>query len=193
MELLVKNMVCNRCIRVVKDELQNLGITVNNIELGRVDTLEELGESTIAIVRQTLFDNGFELIDNRKHALVDAIKKILIEEVQYLKGNKPDNMNYSEFLSQKMGYEYSYLSHLFSQETDQTIEQYIIALRIEKAKELLSYNELKVSEIAWILGYSSVAHLSGQFKKVTGQSPAAYKESKIEDRIPLDLLGNIKS
>jgi len=189
MELLIKNMVCDRCIRVVKEELEKVGAQVGNVELGKVSLPGEPDEALLNLIRKALEENGFELIDDKRLALVDHIRKLIIEEVQHLKGNKPDHMNFSDYLSRKTGYEYSYLSHLFSGETGQTIEQYIIAQRIEKVKEWLSYNELSISEIAWRLGYSSVAHLSNQFKKVTGLSPAAYKSSAEKNRIPLDRIG----
>lgn len=189
MELLVKNMVCDRCIRTVREELEKLGVQVNEIELGRVGIDGEPGEELKQTIRTILTQNGFELIDDKKTALVDHIRKLVIEEVQYLKGNKPDHMNFSEYLSQKTGYDYSYISHLFSSETDQTIEQYIIAQRIEKVKEWLSYNEMTISEIAWKLGYSSVAHLSNQFKKATGMTPAAYKNGGSLPRVALDKVG----
>lgn len=182
-------MVCDRCIRVVREELEKTGITVNRIELGNVETGQELQPEALEHVRTVLLANGFELIDDKRTALVDFLRKLIIAEVQYLKKNKPDSMNFSEYLAQRTGYEYSYLSHLFSSETGQTIEQYIIAQRIEKVKEWLSYNELSITEIAWRLGYSSAAHLSNQFKKVTGKSPAVYKQEAGKERIPLDKVG----
>lgn len=190
MELLIKNMVCDRCIRTVREALEKAGEQVMHADLGRVAINNEPDEQRLQELARLLEANGFELIGDRKEALVDYMKTLVIEEVQHLKGRKPEGMNFSEFLAQKTGYEYSYISHLFSSETGQTLEQYIIAQRIEKAKEWLSYNELSVSEIAWKLGYSSVAHLSNQFKKVTGLSPAAFKNSKEMRRIPLDKVGN---
>ena len=132
--------------------------------------------------------NGFELLDDRKLAIVEHIKKLIIEEVQYLKGHKPAQQNFSDYLSEKIGYDYSYLSTLFSSETGQTIEQYIIAQKIEKVKEWLSYNELTLSEMAWRLSYSSTAHLGNQFKKVTGMTPGEFKKSTLA-RINLDKVG----
>ncbi len=193
MELLVKNMVCDRCIRTVREELEKTGLKVSEIELGRVVIDGEPDEKLMETIRTILTRNGFELIDDKKAALVDHIRKLIIEEVQHLKGNKPEHMNFSEYLAQKIGYDYSYISHLFSSETDQTIEQYIIAQRIEKVKEWLSYNEMTISEIAWKLGYSSVAHLSNQFKKATGMTPAAYKSGGSLPRIALDKVGKRES
>lgn len=191
MELLIKNMVCDRCIRTVREELERSGQEVVRIELGRAEILPDPDDARLAEIRQTLENHGFELLDDKKAALVDQIRKLVIEEVQHLKGNKPENMNFSEYLAQKTGYDYSYVSHLFSSETGQTVEQYIIAQRIEKIKEWLSYNELSVSEIAWRLGYSSVAHLSNQFKKATGMTPAAFRKEGNQSRIPLDKVGKI--
>ncbi len=189
MELLIKNMVCDRCIRTVREELERSGEQVTGIELGRAEIKGEPDQERLENIRRVLTENGFELIDDKKTALVDYILKLIIEEIQQLKGYKPENMNFSEYLAQKTGYDYSYISHLFSSETGQTIEQYIIAQRIEKVKEWLYYNELTGSEIAWKLGYSSVAHLSNQFKKLTGMTPATYKNNKELARIPLDKVG----
>jgi len=189
MELLIKNMVCDRCIRTVREELEKSGEKVLAVELGKAVIENEPAPEQLERIRLVLEANGFELIDDRKSALVDFIRKLIIEEVQHLKGNKPEHVNFSEFLAQKTGYDYSYISNLFSSETGQTIEQYIIAQRVEKIKEWLSYGELSISEIAWRLGYSSVAHLSNQFKKATGMSPAAYRNSKNIARIPLDKVG----
>lgn len=189
MELLVKNMVCDRCIRTVREELEKSGEKVRSIELGKVEIENEPDEKRLEELRQLFLANGFELIDDKKTALVDHIRKLIIEEVQYLKGNKPEHMNFSDYLSQKTGYDYSYLSNLFSNETGQTIEQYIIAQRVEKIKEWLSYGELTISEIAWRLGYSSMGHLSNQFKKMTGMTPAQYRHTQKLPRIPLDKVG----
>lgn len=191
MKLLIKNMVCDRCKRVVIEELAKLEIAVTQVELGRVETADELSTEQLSQVKATMEHNGFELLDDRKEALVEHIRNLVIEEVQYLKGNKPASMNFSDYLSQKTGYEYSYLSNLFSAETSQTIEQYIIAQKIEKIKEWLSYNELTLSEIAWRLSYSSTAHLSNQFKKITGITPGEFKKGSIIKRKPLDTVGNI--
>lgn len=189
MELLIKNMVCDRCIRTVREELERAGDEVVRIELGRVEIQPAPDEKRLAEIKVLLEQNGFELIDDKKTALVDYVKKLIIEEIQHLKGQKPEGMNFSDYLAQKTGYDYSYVSHLFSSETGQTIEQYIIAQRIEKVKEWLSYNELSVSEIAWRLGYSSLAHLSNQFKKSTGLTPATYRSLKNKPRTPLDKVG----
>lgn len=179
-------MVCDRCKKVVKEELEKTGLTVLQIDLGEVEILQEPDTDQLRSIENVLQQNGFELLSNKKVTLVESIKKLIIEEVQHLRGNKPTHMNFSDYLAAKSGYEYSYISHLFSSETGMTLEQFLIAQRIEKVKEWLSYDELSVSEIAWRLGYSSTAHLSNQFKKVTGLTPGAYKTTQIKDRTSLD-------
>jgi len=192
MRLYIKNMVCDRCIKVVREELNKIDIRLKHIELGEVDTESELDEAKILEVKHILETNGFELLDDKRATLVENIRTLIIEEVQYLKGHKPASLNFSDYLSQKTGYEYSYLSNLFSSETGQTIEQYIIAQKVEKVKEWLSYNELSLSEMAWRLSYSSAAHLSNQFKKVTGLTPGEFKKTNTLPRKTLDRVGEIK-
>jgi AraC family transcriptional regulator len=188
MKLHIKNMVCDRCKRVVREELEGMGIELTLVELGEVETVTEIDASKLKEVKSVLESNGFELLDDRKLALVEHIRTLVIEEVQNLKGHKPAQMNFSDYLSEKIGYEYSYLSNLFSSETGQTIEQYIIAQKVEKVKEWLSYNELTLSEIAWRLSYSSTAHLSNQFKKVMGMTPGEFKKTSL-NRKSLDKVG----
>lgn len=189
MRLHIKNMVCDRCKRVVQEEMAKLGIGLTSIELGEVETDTEPDTGKLKEIRETLERNGFALLDDKKDALVEHIRTLIIEEVQYLKGNKPNQMNFSDYLAMKTGYEYSYISNLFSTETGQPIEQYIIAQKVEKVKEWLSYNELSLSEMAWRLSYSSAAHLSNQFKKVTGITPGAFKKSNTVARKTLDQVG----
>jgi AraC family transcriptional regulator len=185
-------MVCDRCIKVVREELDKLGIGLTHIELGEAETESEPDIEKLIQVKTMLEANGFELLDDKRAALAENIKTLIIEEVQYLKGHKPAAVNFSDYLSQKTGYEYSYLSTLFSSETGQTIEQYIIAQKIEKVKEWLSYNELSLSEMAWRLSYSSAAHLSNQFKKVTGLTPGEFKKGNTLRRKTLDRVGEKK-
>lgn len=182
-------MVCDRCKRVVKEELEKLDIVLSRVELGEVETMEKLSEETITRVKSILQENGFELLDDKKATIAEYIKTLVIEEVQFFKGSKPESINFSDYLSEKTGYDYSYLSNLFSAETGQTIEQFIIAQKIEKVKEWLSYNELTISEMAWRLSYSSAAHLSNQFKKVTGVTPGEYKKHHTQTRKALDKVG----
>lgn len=193
MRLFIKNMVCDRCIKVVREELDKIGVTLNHIELGEVNTETAPDAAKLKEVRQILEANGFELLDDKRATLVENIKTLVIEEVQYLKGHKPAALNFSDYLAQKTGYEYSYLSNLFSSETGHTIEQYIIAQKVEKVKEWLSYNELSLSEMAWRLSYSSSAHLSNQFKKVTGLTPGEFKKNNTIPRRTLDSVGASKT
>ncbi|WP_025763317.1 helix-turn-helix domain-containing protein [Dyadobacter tibetensis] len=189
MKLHIKNMVCDRCKKVIKEEFTKLNITATILQLGEIETDRELEPEEISAVRAMLETNGFELLEDKKKTLIEQIKTLLIEEIQYLKGHKPESVNYSDYLAQKTGYDYAYLSSLFSAEVGQTIEHYIISQKIEKTKEWLSYNELTLSEIAWRLQYSSTAHLSNQFKKITGMTPGAFKKSRVQDRKTLDKVG----
>ena len=177
MTLTIRNMVCDRCKRVVREELEKLGLSVNRVELGEVDVDVLPADVTLNSVRQTLQTNGFDLVDDKKQALVEHVKVLLISEIQQLKGNRLSTENYSTFLERKLGYEYSYISSLFSATEGFTLEKYIIALKIEKVKEWLRYDELTLSEMAWRLKYSSVQHLSNQFRQVTGQTPGQFRKA----------------
>lgn len=177
-------MVCNRCIAVVRSEFEKLGYTDFVVIMGEVDVPDDLSASQIEKVREKLGTHGFEIIDDKKSKLIEKIKTAVIDQVQNT-NNRP-KINYSELISAKLGRDYSYLSNLFSEIEGITIEQYIILQKIEKVKELLVYDELSLSEISDILGYSSVAHLSNQFKKVTGLTPSHFKTVKENKRISLD-------
>jgi AraC family transcriptional regulator len=183
--LYIKNMVCNRCIRVVDEEMTKAGYTLGSIELGRVE-LQHKGKSIdLEKIAQLLKDNGFELIEDKKRQLVDAVKTTVISRIHH-EGGGDEKIIWSELLSEKLPYDYKYLSQLFSSLEGITIEQYIIQQKIEKVKELIVYNDLSLSEIAWQLGYSSVGHLSNQFKKVTGMSPRAFRDLGLSHRKTLD-------
>ncbi|MFD2573098.1 AraC family transcriptional regulator [Spirosoma soli] len=186
MTLTIRNMVCDRCKRVVREELEKLGLTVNRVELGEVDVDQLPSAISLEAVRETLQANGFDLVEDRKQSLVEYMKILIINEIQHLKGERLATENYSAFLERKLGYEYSYLSGLFSASEGHTLEKYIIALKIEKVKEWLRYDELTLSEIAWRLGYSSVQHLSNQFRQVTGQTPGQFRKATQVERRPLD-------
>ncbi|QJW90459.1 AraC family transcriptional regulator [Spirosoma taeanense] len=188
MTFIIRNMVCDRCKRVVREELESLGLTVNRVELGEVDVNELPPTVTLDAIRQALQANGFDLVDDRKQSLVEHMKVLLINEIQHLKSERLASENFSSFLERKLGYEYSYLSGLFSASEGQTVEKYIIALKIEKVKEWLRYDELTLTEIAWRLGYSSVQHLSNQFRQVTGQTPGQFRKADRADRRSLDAL-----
>ena len=181
----IKNMVCNRCIKVVKDELTKMAFTIESIELGEVRLKESPDQKGMGNISQVLSENGFELIDDRKGKLINRIKTLIIEFIHYDR-EKPRYVNLSDFLAKEIGHDYSYISHLFSSVEGVTIEKYLILQKIEKVKELLAYNELSLNEISYLLGYSSVQHLSNQFKKVTGLRPSHFKEIGKNRRKPLD-------
>lgn len=177
-------MVCDRCKMVVKAELEKLGYTVNKVELGEVELKQEPSQESIISIDSALNNVGFSLIGDRKSQLIEKIKTLIIELIQNL--NSDPKINLSNYLTQHLHHDYSFLSNLFSSIEGITIEHYFIAQRIEKVKELLVYDELTLSEIAYKLNYSSVAHLSGQFKKVTGLPPTHFKNVRWQKRKPLD-------
>ena len=184
--LYIKNMVCPRCIKVVKDELTNIGLKVKSVELGEATIETNNKPVNLDEIRNILEANGFELLDDKQGKLVEKIKTLIIEKIQATQPGEIEKFNFSKYLSENLNVTYQYLSHLFSSLEDTTIEKYIIHQKIEKVKELLVYDELTLSEIAFNLGYSSVQHLSSQFKKVTGFTPSHYKNLKNKKRIPLD-------
>ncbi len=177
-------MVCNRCIAAVKNLLEEQELHYTSVQLGEVELQKELTEKQISMIKERLEQSGFELLDNSKRKLIEQIKIIIIENVHHGKGD--GRYNLSEQLTVKLHKDYSYLSHLFSQVEGTTIEKYLINQKIEKAKELLVYNEASLSEIAFQLGYSSVAHLSAQFKKITGLTPTYFKTMGGNRRKTLD-------
>jgi len=181
----IKNMVCNRCIKVVQDEISGLGFTIKTIELGEVIINEKLSESDLGKITKVLIENGFELIDDKKSQTINRIKTLIIEYIHHDR-EKPEHVNLSDFLAKEIGHDYSYLSNLFSSVEGITIEKYLINQKIEKVKELLVYDELTLSEISYQLGYSSVQHLSNQFKKITGLTPSHFRTIKNRKRNPLD-------
>lgn len=186
--LYIKNMVCDRCKLVVRQELERLGLQPVKLTLGEVTLAgDDIPSEKLRQLDLSLANLGFERIDDRKARLIEAIKSKVIEMIHH--GDPGSRkFNWSDILSDSLHYEYNYLSNLFSSVEGITLEQYIIRQKIEKVKELLFYDELNLSEIAHKLGYSSVAHLSGQFKKVTGFTPSALKRSRQidESRKPLD-------
>lgn len=182
----IKNMVCNRCIKVVREELEKLGIVIKNISLGEVEISKTLSQSLIEKVKIVLHNNGFELIEDKKAKIIEAIKKTIIELIHNRGYDDNQKKNLFFLITDKIGLDYHYLSTLFSSQESITIEQYIILQKIERAKELLKYGELTLSEIAYELNYSSVQHLSNQFKKVTGFSATDFKNLTQNTRTPLD-------
>jgi len=178
-------MVCNRCIMVVDQELRKIGLKVLGVTLGEVNLDEdELTADQLKKIDQALTPLGFERLDDRRSKLIEGIKSNVI---QHIHGQKSDQrFNWSKILSDAFHYDYNYLSNLFSSTEGITIEQFIIRQKIERVKELLFYDELTLSQIASELGYSSVAHLSAQFKKVTGLTPTDLKKTRQPGRKPLD-------
>ena len=176
MKLLIKNMVSLRCKMIVKSELEKLGLHFTIVELGEVAISEKLTIKKQQELSAALARYGLELMEDKKSILIEKIKNIVVEMIHY--SDEPPTINFSNFLSEKLGYDYNYLSNLFSEVKGTTIEHYIISHKIEKAKELLIYNELTLTEIAYKLHYSSVAHLSNQFKKVTGLTPTFFKNMR---------------
>ena len=179
-------MVCPRCIEVVHQIFKDLEIEVIDVQLGKVSTQYELSTDQKEKLRIHLAEKGFELLDDKESRIINQIKAIIIEQVHHQE--QPIDKNFSTLLSEKLHYDYAHLSRLFSAVEGKTIERYIMTQKIEKVKELLTYNELSLSEIAYDMGYSSTAHLSGQFKKVTGMSPTAFKKLHQQPRTPLDQL-----
>lgn len=173
-------MVCQRCIAAVKRELEQLNLFPLQIALGEVDLAERPTDEQLASLKQQLITLGFELIDDKKSRIIEQIKTLLIKLVHH--NGDPIAVNLSDYISAKLHYDYSYLSNLFSEVESTTIEKYFILQKIEKAKELLVYDELSLSQIADELGYSSVAYLSAQFKKITGFTPTYYKTLKEHKR-----------
>lgn len=169
-------MVSLRCKMFVKSELIKLGIKYTTIDLGYVETEDELSSEQLEAFKKGLANGGLELLDNKKNIIVEKIKSIIVEMVHY--SDELPTSNNSDYISEKLGYDYTYLSNTFSEVKGITIQQYIILHKIERVKELLLYDELSLTEIAYKLHYSSVAHLSNQFKKVTGLTPTYFKTLK---------------
>ncbi|CAM3855276.1 AraC family transcriptional regulator [Pontibacter korlensis] len=178
-------MVCDRCKRVVAEELQKLGYAVLQVGLGEAEIATESDDVDMEQLRDVLENNGFELLDDRKTQLIEKVKLAIIELIHQA-GEQDLHINTSDYIAEKVGLDYNYISSLFSSFEGITIEKYLILQRVERVKELLVYDELSLKEIAYKLGYSSVAHLSSQFKKVTGLTPSHFKQVKSAKRKTLD-------
>lgn len=176
MKLYIKYMVSLRCKMMVKEELKKLGIHYVIVDLGMVEILEDITQEQHDILKINLLKSGLELLDNKRSILIEKIKGVIVEMIHY--SDEVPRVNYSDFISEKLGYDYTYLSNIFSEVKGITIQQFIIIHKIERVKELLLYDELNLTEIAYLMHYSSVAHLSNQFKKITGLSPSFYKTLK---------------
>ena len=186
MNLYIKNMVCNRCIMVVKQELETLGLQPLHVTMGEAELKKQPTAKQMQQLNSRLLQLGFEILDDQKQKQIEKIKSLLIKKVQ--SGQVEEHFSISAFLSNALHKDYSYISRLFSEVEGTTVEQYFILQKIEKVKELLVYGEENLSEISYRLGYSSVAHLSAQFKKITGFTPSQFKKLGSTQRKPLDAL-----
>jgi len=184
MKLFIKYMVSLRCKLLVRDELEKIGVLPLKVELGEVIISGDMNTEQLEQLKTSLLKSGLELMDDKKAILIEKIKAIIIEMVHY--SEEMPKVNFSDYLSQNLNYDYTYLAGQFSQVTGVTIEHYIIAHKIERVKELLIYDELSLTEISYLLNYSSVAHLSNQFKKVTGLTPSFFKQLKQKRRNTLN-------
>ncbi|RYY82632.1 MAG: AraC family transcriptional regulator [Chitinophagaceae bacterium] len=184
MKLMIKNMVCPRCVMSVEQILEQHGMQASSVRLGEVDLLSDPAPEMLRLFSDALAKVGFELLDDQKKQLIDRLKTLLLEKVQ--SGGIEEHFSMSKYLTAAIHKDYSNLSRLFSEVEGVTLEQYFILQKIEKAKELLIYGEHTLSEIAWQLGYSSTQHLSSQFKKVTGMTPSQFKDRGTSLRRSLD-------
>lgn len=176
MQLYIKYMVSLRCKMVVKEELKKLGLHYATVDLGVVELQDSITPELRTQLKKNLLRSGLELLDDKRAILIDKIKNVIIEMIHY--SDELPDVNYSDYISEKLGYDYTYLANIFSEVKGITIQHFIIIHKIERVKELLLYDELNLTEISYRLHYSSVAHLSNQFKKITGLSPSFYKRLK---------------
>jgi len=177
-------MVSIRCKMLVKSELEKLGLAYKSVELGEVELEENITPEQWNVLNINLKRSGIELMEDKKSILIEKIKKVIIELVHY--SDEPLDINFSQYLSQKLNHDYTYLANLFSETLGITIEHFLIVHKIERVKELLIYDELNITEIAWKMHYSSVAHLSNQFKKMTGLTPTFFKKLRDKKRDNLE-------
>jgi len=181
-------MVSLRCKMMVKEELKKLGLHYVIVDLGMVEILEDITEEQRKLLKTSLLLSGLELLDDKKSILIERIKGLIIEMIHY--SEEVPKVNFSDYLSEKLQYDYTYLANIFMEVKGITIQQFIILNKIERVKELLLYDELNLTEISYKLHYSSVAHLSNQFKKITGLSPSFYKQLKEKRKENLENIGN---
>ena len=183
MRIHIKNIVCDRCIKVINDLFLRSNIPLDNVAMGHVDTLRDLSENEMQLLNDELVRLGFEILKDKNEQLIDQAKNLIIEQAR--KDEAPA-IKLSVLLSDELDVDYKALSQLFSKNENKTIEKYYLAQRAEYIKELIDYNELTISEIAYKLGYSSVAHLSAQFKQTTGMTPTQYKNDATSNRRSID-------
>ena len=180
-------MVSNRCKMAVKEELKKLGLHFIVVELGEVEIMEKISAEQRVLLQEGLVNSGLELMDDRRSVLIERIKNVIVDMVHH--SDEEIRVNFPHYLSEKLNHDYTYLANLFSEVQGTTIEQFIIAHKIERIKELIIYGELNITEIAWKMNYSSVAHLSNQFKKMTGLTPSHFKKLKDKRRSPIEEIG----
>lgn len=188
MKLYIKYMVSNRCKMAVKDELQKLGLHFVIVDLGEIDIMEDILPEQREKLKAALLLSGLELMDDKRAVLIEKVKNVIIEMIHH--ADELPKTNYSDFIADKLNFDYTYLSNMFSEVKGITIQQFIIIHKIERIKELILYGELNLTEISYKLNYSSVAHLSNQFKKITGLSPSHFKQLKDKKRNPIEEIGN---
>ena len=188
MKLFIKYMVSQRCKMVVKDELKKMGLHYMVVYLGEVEIMETLQDSQWQTLKEALMVSGLELMDDKRTILIEKIIHVIMEMIHV--SEELPIVNYSKHISDKLNYDYTYLSNLFTEIKGITIQQFIILHKVEKIKELIIYDEFNITEIAWKMNYSSVAHLSNQFKKITGFSPTHFKQLKQKRRTPIEEIGN---
>jgi AraC-like DNA-binding protein len=188
LKLYIKYMVSVRCKMAVKEELKKLGLHFIVVDLGEVEIMETISLAKREELRAALLGSGLELMDDKRAVLIEKIKNAIIEMVHHTE--EIIKINFSDYLAEKLAHDYTYMANLFSEVQGTTIEQFIISHKIERIKELIIYGDLNITEIAWKMNYSSVAHLSNQFKKVTGLTPSHFKKLKIQRRMPLEEIGN---
>ena len=182
-------MVSNRCKMAVKEELKKLGLHFILVDLGEAEIMETLTEEQRELLKTALLSSGLELMDDKRAVLIEKIKNAIVEKVHYT--DELIKVNFSDYLSEKLHYDYTYMANLFSEVQGTTIEQFIISHKIERIKELIIYDEMNITEIAYKMNYSSVAHLSNQFKKMTGLTPTHFKQLKTKRRSPIEEIGNL--
>lgn len=182
-------MVSNRCKMAVKEELNKLGLHFIVVDLGEVEVMEDLTSEQREQLNAGLVSSGLELMDDKRAVMIEKIQNVITEMVHHT--DEMPKVNYSDYIAEKLNYDYTYLSNIFSEVKGITIQQFIIVHKIERVKEYLLYDELNLTEISYKLHYSSVAHLSNQFKKVTGLTPSAYKQLKDKKRVPIEDIGKI--
>lgn len=190
MKLYIKYMVSNRCKILVKESLKDLGLHFIVVELGVVEIMETLTKPQLESLKTVLNESGLELMDDKRAMLIERIKTVIIEMVHH--SDELPKSNFSDFISDKLDHDYTYLANLFSEVQGTTIEQFIIAHKVERIKELIIYDEMNITEIAYKMNYSSVAHLSSQFKKVTGLTPTHFKQLKDKKRNPIEDIGRLE-